>query len=379
MNSKDKTLIVGAGPVGLGAALFLARQGRNIRIIDMQETPSYQSRALAVNPRTLEILESTGLTQRLINAGLLIHGIEIHIKKRTIRKTMSGLHPKYPFMLALSQAATERFLTMELEVKGVHVERGIKLSGCQAFTERVEALLKSGSGGGNEAVECSLLLAADGAHSEVRKQLDINFEGTSLPNEWYLADAPLKTRLLPSLGHIFFLDEGVFLFLIRVIDNTLNEDPEKPYWRVISNRPDPLNLLLEAEQAGPSIWSSSFHISHRINSTMAQGNIYFAGDAAHIHSPMGARGMNLGLEDAWVFSELFRTGRLSEYNLLRRPVDEQVVRNVKFLTRVVTAEAGFYYLMKIFIFPNFIRIPFLWNVMRLTLTGLDHELSVLDE
>jgi 2-polyprenyl-6-methoxyphenol hydroxylase-like FAD-dependent oxidoreductase len=90
-----------------------------------------------------------------------------------------------------------------------------------------------------------------------------------------------------------------------------------------------LSRLVEAEQAGQPVWESNFHISHRINATLAKGNVYFAGDAAHIHSPVGARGMNLGLENAWVFAYLVKTNQLHKYDRLRRPVDRQVVRRVE--------------------------------------------------
>jgi len=143
---------------------------------------------------------------------------------------------------------------------------------------------------------------------------------------------------------------------------------------VICNHPEPLSRLELAEQIGPPVWTSSFRISHRICSRLAMGNVYFAGDAAHIHSPMGARGMNLGLEDAWVFAELVRTNRVSEYDKLRRPVDARVVRRVELMTRFIMAESPFIQFMRQFLLPALTKIPVFRRRMIATLSGLDHEL-----
>jgi 2-polyprenyl-6-methoxyphenol hydroxylase-like FAD-dependent oxidoreductase len=98
------------------------------------------------------------------------------------------------------------------------------------------------------------------------------------------------------------------------------------------------------------------------------------GDAAHIHSPMGARGMNLGLEDAWVFAHLFCEGRLDQYNNLRRPVDRGVVHQVELLSRIVAGDSLAFRLLRRVVFPSALRIPFLRNRMMKTLTGPDHDL-----
>ncbi len=375
MNHQASPLIVGAGPVGLGAALFLARQGRVPRIVEMRDEPSKQSKALAVNPRTLDILEPTGITERMLELGMPVHGVHFHRGGRKIAEiSLDGIHPRYPFMLALSQATTERLLAGALGAAGGKVERGLKMVECRIFPDRVEATLEPSAGGNREVVRCPWLLAADGAHSVARQQLGIDFPGTSMAHEWYLADVPLRTALAADRAHIFFFDGGRFLFMIRVVDDAQRDRPGEPIWRVMGNRPEPLAQLEQAEQAGPPLWTSSFHISHRIDATLAKDSVYFAGDAAHIHSPAGARGMNLGLEDAWVFSELVRANRLPEYDRFRRPVDQQVVRRVELLSRMIAAESAFFRFVRSFVFPIVVKVPFLRKPIMRTLTGLDHEL-----
>src|SRR5262249_41225671 len=144
---------------------------------------------------------------------------------------------------------------------------GVKLVACRNLDDTVEAALEPSAGGPREVDQYSWLLAADGAHSTVRQQLGIDFVGSSFANEWYLADAPLRTSLAEDQAHVFFLEGGEFLFLLRVVDDKRRNWSGAPVWRAFGNRPEPLSRLVQAEQAGPPVWTSSFHISHRIVTT----------------------------------------------------------------------------------------------------------------
>jgi 2-polyprenyl-6-methoxyphenol hydroxylase-like FAD-dependent oxidoreductase len=375
MSGRDQPLIVGAGPVGLGAALFLARQGRVARVVEMRDEPSRQSRALAVNPRTLDILEPTGVTRRMLELGSRIHGARFYRHRRCFTQlSFAGMHPRYPFMLALSQADSERLLTEALKAAGGEVERGVRMVECRNVPEGVEAVLEPAAGGPREVARCPWLLAADGARSTARQQVGVEFVGSPFPRDWHLADVPLRTELAPDHAHVFFLAGGAFSFMIRVVDEALNERLGHNVWRVMGNRPEPLSQLLEAEPAGPPVWASSFRVSHQVGAALSAGKVHFAGDAAHVHSPIGARGMNLGLEDAWVFSELVRQDRLEAYDQLRRPVVQRVVGRVELLSRLVSAESWLTRFLRAFVFPLAINLPFVRGLMVRTVSGLDHEL-----
>src|SRR4051794_4983941 len=142
-------LIAGAGPVGLAAALFLARDGTPVRVIDRANRPSPHSKALAVNPRTLEILEPSGLTEKIIALGLPIRGARFWRGGDVlIDLSFDGLRHKYPFMVALSQRVTERLLAEALAAAGGRVERGVELAGCRNVAGGgVEADLRRPGGG----------------------------------------------------------------------------------------------------------------------------------------------------------------------------------------------------------------------------------------
>lgn len=369
----QRPLIAGAGPVGLAAGLFLAQQGVDMRIIDAAPSPSPYSRALAVNPRTLDLLESTGVTAQMLERGMPIQ--QVHFwrnDKKLATLDLSGIQHRYNFMLALSQAATENLLTEALRALGREVERGTRLTTCRQEHGRVEALLEMGGASYNVAPDW--LLAADGARSVVREHLGISFDGTGFLEAWYLSDVPLATDLKFDAGHVWFFDEGGFVFLIPVIDDIHNPPSGDPIWRVLGNMPDMLSRLTRAKPSGIPVWESSFHVSHRIASMLNVGNAYLVGDAAHIHSPIGARGMNLGIEDAWGFAELHRIGRLDRYGKFRYEIDRRVVKSVEMLTTIARGQSLTTRLVRRNLLPLVPHIPFLFRQMASAANGLDHPL-----
>lgn len=218
-------------------------------------------------------------------------------------------------MLLLSQAASSTLLAKALEAAGGRIERGVRLADVTPQRYQVDVTLER-SGEERAVMRVPWLLAADGAHSAARHALALPFPGSTFRAAWHLADAPLHTPLSPEYAHVFFMERGAFLFLIRVVDPSPAYQASAPVWRIMGNRPLPLHWLPLAEPADAPLWESSFHIAHRIVRRFAVNGVYFAGDAAHVHSPVGARGMNLGIEDAWVFAQLAAAGQFERYGAL---------------------------------------------------------------
>lgn len=374
MELTNLPLIAGAGPVGLAAALFLARQGVRVRLIDRRATPSDWSRALAVNPRTLDLLEPTGLTATMLSMGLPIHGATFYRDRREIASvSFDKLPHRYPYMLALSQSTTERLLADALAKLGGSVERGVELTNLCHDGNGVKAELKHAANPETpEHMKCPWLLAADGARSVVRSTLGLSFEGSTFARDWHLADAPLDTRLVDDRAHIFFLPGGRFVFCIRVVHD--RAAPVPPLWRIMGNLPDPVAHLPMATAAGPAVWASRFTIAHRLAERLSAGRIFLAGDAAHVHSPVGARGMNLGIEDAWSFAQAIRTNRLDAYGPARHRVDRGVVRRVELVTRMARGESMAARFARRFLLPRVVSVPAARRRMLATLSGLDHPL-----
>lgn len=355
-------LIVGAGPTGLAAALFLHERGVTARIIDQAKQPSTQSKALGVNPRTLELLEASGVTDRMLAAGRKMSAFNIwRPGKKLATVNLGKIKHRYPFMLVLSQAESERILAEALAERGVKVERGLGLTDLIDNDRWVTATLSTG-----ETIDAPCALGADGAHSTVRKVTGRTFEGSAWPEPWYLYDVHLDTTLPPDDGHAFLLKTGV-LMLIRIKDDL---------WRVVSNVADGLEQLPPGTTVTDTLWESEFGFAHRIADPLCAFHICLAGDAAHIHSAFGARGMNLGIEDAYVFAALAVDYRLKDYDALRRPVIKSVVKKVEQMTQVPRGKTVTARLVR-YITP---LVPLAVGLgersLRRWLLGLDHEVKI---
>lgn len=375
---RDTPLIVGAGPVGLAAALFLAKRGLPARIIEQETTRTDKSKALAVNPRTMRLLQATGVTDRLLEIGMPFRGAVIHAGEKTIGRlefTHLATTSSFPFMLGLSQSQTERLLEEALRESGTAVQRGVALRRCENTPDGAVAEVgPADNEHDTERVSCPWLLAADGAHSTVRHQLSLQFPGDAMTRIWHLRDIRLSTTLEPDRIHIFQNKGGGFLFVARVVVDHRTERHGPQIWRVLGDMEDPVSRVPFAEPAGEPTWTSTFHIAHRIVPRFSVGAIHLAGDAAHIHSPLGARGMNLGIEDAWVFAECVARGELHRYHDLRQPVDQSVVRRVRLLTRAMIGEATWSRVLRRIMVPAATRISTAQKAILRTVTGLDHDL-----
>ncbi|RDS84015.1 FAD-dependent oxidoreductase [Dyella psychrodurans] len=369
--ARAPVLIVGAGPTGLAAALFLAHRGVAVRIIDAAPEPSTTSKALLVNPRTLEILHDSGVAARIMTEGVRLVGACMHRGAKVVATLdVLKLLPGQP-LIGLSQARTETLLNKALEERGVTVERGTSLQTLQQDTDRVLMTLRHADGQ-EETATAALAFGADGARSAVRQQLGLAFEGTTLPEPWQLWDIQLRTTLDPQRAHVVLLPDG-FMFMVALRDDI---------WRVIANTADPLAQLPEGCVTGRVEWQSTFRIGHRLASRACVGRVALGGDAAHIHSPLGARGMNLGIEDAWVFAHCAADAmegslqRMREYALLREPVHHDIVKKIAVVTRLMRGKPAALARIRNVVAPQLVQLPVVQRMMAATISGMDHPLRI---
>ena len=321
-----RCLVVGAGPSGLAAALFLTEQGIYPRIIDKHTGPSSFSKALGINPRTLELLEPSGLTEKFLHNGRKMETINVWRNHRLVFKNkLSRVHHRYPFMLIQPQRESELLLLEELNRRGIQVAWEVACEQLRTENARVHTHLVGPDGLAEEVVS-EVVIGADGASSRVREQLQLTSEGFRYHESWELYDIILEGPLAADEGHIFLFDEGG-LIMIRLRENV---------WRVAGNLPAILNYLPPGTTTGSTVWASAFVISHRLAEQLGRGNVALIGDAAHLHSPVGARGMNLGVEDAFILSRLIADRRMDEFTQRRRPYLEKTVRRINAMTQIMT-------------------------------------------
>jgi 2-polyprenyl-6-methoxyphenol hydroxylase-like FAD-dependent oxidoreductase len=355
----NEVLVVGAGPVGLMMAAELHRHGVPCRLVERMPEPSRHCRALGVTPRTLEAWDDLGIVDRALASGLGLLGLVSMANGDIGNAQVSGdalPDGAYGF-LTLAQYDVEAILAEHLASLGGRIERGTELVGLRQADDTVTATLRHADGT-TETAEPAWLIGCDGGHSAVREALQLPFEGEHYENVFLLADVELDWQLPRGYGYK----------LARFENDTMQGAgaaipvPGNPRrYRLSTGAPDamiPPELTRQGthgiSETGPSLaqvqeivdwlfapgvkvsdmrWSAFYRISHRIVSSYRVGRVFLAGDAAHLHPPLGGQGMNMGLQDAynlaWKLALTVRglaaEGLLDSYDAERRSIGRQIV------------------------------------------------------
>jgi 2-polyprenyl-6-methoxyphenol hydroxylase-like FAD-dependent oxidoreductase len=342
-------LVVGAGPTGLALAAGLGRFDVTFRLIDRALDRVHESRALGVQARTLEILQTLGLGDRLVRRGNSSARLLLHLDRQRSAEVrladFAAADTRFPFILFVSQAETEAVLGGHLASLGVTIERGLELIDAVPEPDAVRCLLRHRDGR-EEQVRARYLVGCDGPHSAVRKRAGIPFEGDAYLQDFMLGDVEVDGPLERDVLHSFALGRGVAMFFPLGSPTT---------WRVIAaagkgggrkresvtgDLPlDELQLVVDGATGGGLVlrdpaWLSHFRLHHRQAAHYRMGRTFLAGDAAHIHSPVGAQGMNTGIQDAWnlawklalVVRGTAADALLDSYEAERWPVGRRLLR-----------------------------------------------------
>ncbi len=329
MSEKTSVLIVGAGPAGLAAALELARFGIPVRIVDKSTEAQKESRAVAINPRTLELLDHCGASEHLIHHGIKLKGARIVAGGR-VRATFDAtrLPHRYNFMLALAQSETERLLARTLAEHGIKVERGVEVTDVVAGEDG--ASVRARGPAGETTIKADWVVGADGAHSIVRKCLDLEFPGAPYPYHWSLVDVDLAGEAEEDHAELRLDWKGPIMVRVPLAPGR---------HRVISNGEGVLSRLPASWKPGKVHWQSDFTVSHRMVKKRGHGRVWLIGDAAHIHSPAGGRGMNLGIEDGVSFARCIHAkASIEGWADRRQRRARRVVRESDAMQRLATAQ-----------------------------------------
>lgn len=359
-DTETPVLVVGAGPSGLTVANELVRHGVAVRVIDRAPAPATTSRALVVQPRCLEIFEDMGVIDDVLTVGREVPSLNIMFGGgKSVRIELHDLltdptnYTVYQTVYSISQDDTERILTKKLAERGVHIERGLAMTDLSADESGVIVSVRAGDGA-TESIRCNWLIGCDGAHSTVRRATGIPFEGATYADEFIMADAELDWELPDGDIYAFpnrvgfvgaFAMPGEHRF--RIFGN-VSVGPEGPSAEYSEPTHEEFQAMMDERLPFPAkvvkeYWVSRYRLHRRIVPRYRDGRVFLVGDAAHVHSPAGAQGMNTGIQDAYnlawklalVVYGLAEEPMLDSYHAERHPIGERLLKTTdRFFTAI---------------------------------------------
>ncbi len=337
--SECEVLVIGAGPVGMMAAASLEQQGIRVQIADRGFRPAARSYALALHPRTVELLGDLDLAERLVERGQPLREIAWYDgKRRRAEIALSGIESDFPFILVLAQSALEEILQGHLRSRGVPVlwnHRGtLSEIGAGQVTVKLESLVEASAGYGlirsRSATQplaethAFYVIGADGYWSAVRHALEVEYQELDgaqtfgvfeFEADWS-EDEEVRVVLHDDTTSVLWpLGDGRFRWSFELTRPDLPPprlkrrlavqmgDEAFPYL----SRED-LDTLIAARapwfdaETREVVWSMAVRFERRLVDSFGRDNVWLAGDAAHLAGPVGAHSMNVGMQEAWDLS-----------------------------------------------------------------------------
>jgi 3-(3-hydroxy-phenyl)propionate hydroxylase len=349
MDHHSPVLIAGGGPVGVIAALALARQGIPVRVFEAEDHVNDNPRAATTHAATLEMLAELGLVEEVIQRGLIEP--KFRIWDRATRELIVEFDfnvlahdTRFPYVVQCEQ---HKLANMGIAHLGgfphASIEFCTRVTGVEQFDDRVEASVESR--GGRRAVRGRYLIGADGGRSTVRKALGIDFEGYTHPERFLILTTPFSFDAQHAqCSRNYFSDAQEWCALFKVTG-----DDGKGLWRLLFpirlNESDQEALDEETVQrrlqsffprqgAYPVVHRNLYNVHQRVAASFRKGRVFLAGDAAHVNNPLGGLGLNFGIHDAVELASLL--GRvlrgdaaasiLDDYDRFRRPLNVEYVQ-----------------------------------------------------
>lgn len=339
---KADVAIVGAGPAGLALAIGLAQRGLDFVILDALPEAQNTSRAAVIHAGTLQALSQLNLDKLLVDNGIKVRQFRIRDRSKVLLHTdFSVLTSPTPFALMIPQDETEALMTARLTSLGHGVHRPQRVVKVDPDDGGARVTTDTGL-----EIRAKYVVAADGEKSTVRAAAGLAFPGETY-GSFLLADVRMEWPIPRDEVSLFFSQGGTLVVAPMSRDR----------YRVVAQRqtapsdPGIADVQAVIDARGPRtgarvtevLWGSRFQVHHKLAEKFRAGQIVLAGDAAHVHSPAGGQGMNLGLKDAVALADALdrclRTGSepaLDDYAAARRAAAADVLRMTDRLTAIAT-------------------------------------------
>lgn len=350
----EPVLIVGAGPTGMVLANELLRRGVPCRMIDKKSGPTETSRSFTLHAKTMEMFEHMGLAHRFLADGLKSRGFYFNFKGKDTHPTLdfTQLDSTYPYILVYNQNETEQRLREHLDsTYGLRPEWEVELVEFEQGEDRYRAVLKGGDGQ-EQTVSPRWIVGCDGIHSFVRQSAGLDFVGENYEGMiMQMMDVEYDGFEGDDDWVHYYMSKDSFLLLTRLPDGNHRvlisdmgeaDDPD------LSQR-DAFQRLIDGHVSGTTLsepqWGTKWQIWKRLATAYSKGNLFLAGDAAHVHSPSGGQGMNAGMQDAFnlgwklalVEKGQARRSLLDTYGVERAPIGAQVIAGTDAMHDIIMA------------------------------------------
>lgn len=379
-----EVLIVGAGPTGLLMGIEMARRGVPFRLIEKNAGPSERSKALGIQARTLEIFEQMGIVQPFVEQGQ--PGVTLRLfaggqaRGQMALGAIGEAYSAYPYILFLEQSRTERILLQQLARLGGTVHNNTTLTALTQDADGVTCTLQDAQGN-TETIQAQYVVGADGARSTVRHLLNVPFAGDTYEGAFMLADTHVRGPVQYDAVSVFLDATGLLAFFPLPGENRLRVIGLVP--TQFANQPDvtfdQIAPLVVAQTGLPiefydTEWFAIYKLHHRVAEQFQQGRLFLAGDAAHVHSPVGAQGMNTGLQDAYnlawklaaVLQQQADPALLDTYAVERRPIATTLVNTTDRAFRIAAGHNRFARFARRNIVPRIVPRLMRWRFFQQT-------------
>ena len=343
-------IVVGGGPTGLMLAGELRLHGVQVLVLEREAEPSGQVRSLGLHVRSIEVMDQRGLLERF-----LAHGKQYPLGSHFagIDKPLPArLDTAHPYILGIPQPTTDRLLAEHAAEVGAEIRRGCELVGLSQDEQGVTAELADGT-----RLRARWLVGCDGGRSTVRKLLGVGFPGEPASVEWLLGEmevtAPPETvaaivaEVRETHKGFGLGPSGDGLYRVLVPAAEVAEDRSVP--PTIEEFRQRLRVYAGTDFGVHSPRRTSrFNDATRLAERYRVGRVFLAGDAAHVHPPLGGQGLNLGVQDAfnlgWKLAAAVRgwapEGLLDSYHTERHPVAADVLDNTRAQSELISTRPG---------------------------------------